>query len=54
MLSFVRAFAIVFSACLATFALTCGPSSWSALSISRCEYQTARFFIPAKSAIAVR
>ena len=54
MLSFVRAFAIAFSVRLTCLGLNCGPSSSSTLSMSRCEYHTSRFFIPANSAIAVR
>ena len=54
MLSFVRAFAICLSARLTSFGLYCEPNSLTTLSISKCEYQTSRFFIPANSAIAVR
>ncbi len=54
MLSLVRAFASCFSVRLTIFGLNCEPYSWSALSISRWEYHTSRFFIPAKLVIAVR
>ena len=54
MLSFVRAFASVFSVRLTVLGLNCEPNSASAFSMSRCAYQTSRFFIPAKLAIAVR
>ena len=54
MLSLVRALAMFFSVRLTIFGLNWAPYSASAVSMSRCEYQTSRFFIPAKPAIAVR
>ena len=54
MLSLVRALASIFSVRLTPLGLSCGPSSASTLSMSRWAYQTSRFFIAAKPAIAVR
>ena len=54
MLSFVRAFASVFSVRLTIFGLYCEANSCTTLSISRREYHTSSCFIPANSAIAVR
>ena len=54
MLSLVRALARVFSVRLTCLALNCDPNSCSTLSMSRWAYQTSRFFIAAKPAIAVR
>ena len=54
MLSLVRALASAFSVRLTCLGLSCEPSSLSVVSMSRWAYQTSRFFIAAKPAIAVR
>ena len=54
MLSLVRALASVFSVFLTPLGSSWEPNSCSTDSISRCAYQTSRFFIAAKPAIAVR